>query len=108
MYGSRIAVFTGKARMTVGRLTADDLSYGCRGEIVSKKAQELARKKWNSTPIRSGPHAGKLIRDIFNAHRAPPYGGGKVRDMEALEMESSEKGKLDQASDFDYDVWTTF
>ena len=42
--GSRAEVFHGTAKHTSGGLTKDDLKKNKRGEIVSKKASNIAKK----------------------------------------------------------------
>ena len=49
-YGTRAEVWHGKARMTQGRLTKDDLVMNEYGYIVSKKKKRLMKTKAN--PLR--------------------------------------------------------
>ena len=49
-YGSRAEVWHGKARMTQGRLTKEDLVMNQYGYIVSKKKSKLMKTKKN--PLR--------------------------------------------------------
>ena len=49
-YGTRTEVMNGKARMTQGRLTKEDLTYNKYGNIVSKKKSKLM--KGNKNPLR--------------------------------------------------------
>lgn len=49
-YGTRAEVWHGKARMTQGRLTKEDLKMNEYGYIVSKKKSKLMKTKNN--PLR--------------------------------------------------------
>ena len=49
-YGTRAEVMHGKARMTEGRLTKNDLTYNPQGAIVSKKKSKLM--KTDENPLR--------------------------------------------------------
>jgi len=46
-YGSRLEVWRGLSRKTSGKLTKNDLKYNKKGNIVSKKASDAAKKRKN-------------------------------------------------------------
>ena len=73
-YGTRAEVMHGKARMTEGRLTKNDLTYNPQGAIVSKKKSKLM--KTDKNPLRKigllqnkkgvfGPRTKKNVRNNF-------------------------------------------
>ena len=73
-YGTRAEVMHGKARMTEGRLTKNDLTYNPQGAIVSKKKSKLM--KTDEHPLRKigllqnkkgvfGPKTKKNVRNNF-------------------------------------------
>ena len=73
-YGTRAEVMHGKARMTEGRLTKNDLTYNPQGAIVSKKKSKLMKTDQN--PLRKigllqnkkgvfGPRTKKNVRNNF-------------------------------------------
>jgi hypothetical protein len=61
--GSRAEVFHGTAKHTSGGLTKDDLKKNKRGEIVSKKASNIAKK--NNQLAKAGYKTTKGVFKLF-------------------------------------------
>lgn len=80
-YGTRQDVWEGKALMTKGKLTKEDLTLNSRGLACSKKSQERGKALQKQIAER-GPKADKPVEQTEATTEKPPKRRGRPAKKE--------------------------